>query len=194
MGIYGGLEISGVVRMKFTFEGVKKKLKPVLEQLKDLFNVISSWKTYRQTISVTGTVAVPYMWVEWHIKTCTHSNGSGITLTDLVYTEDGNATYLPDGRINFGKQRLVSKLIRGLLQWQGLSYDFSISPIELSFTREFPLVEEFSLYNISLKREPRECCLKDLYVLSPSHLPPSNLPQGIVTALSSKKASPPNTW
>ena len=64
MGIYGGLEISGVVRMKFTFEGVKKKLKPVLEQLKDLFNVISSWKTYRQTISVTGTVAVPYMWVE----------------------------------------------------------------------------------------------------------------------------------
>ena len=83
-------------------------------------------------------------------------------MTDLIFTEDGNPTYLEDGRVNFGKQRLITKLINNVLQYQVLSYDFVISPLELSFTREFPFVEDTPLYSISLQREPRGSTSKEM--------------------------------
>ena len=88
---------------------------------------------------------------------------SGVTLTDLIFVDEGNPTYLEDGRINFEKQRLLAKLIRELLQFQNQQYSFARERAEYAFTREFPLVEESQLYALSLKREPRGCALKDVY-------------------------------
>ena len=90
--------------------------------------------------------------------------GRGITLTDLVYTEDGNKTLLEDGRINFTKQKLVAKVVRNALRFQGSPYDYPIAPLEYTFTREFSFMEETPLYALSTKREPRGCALKDMYV------------------------------
>ena len=89
-------------------------------------------------------------------------NCSGVTLTDLIFVDEGNPTYLEDGAINFEKQRMIARLIRELLQFQNQQYSFASSRAEYAFTREFPLVEESQLYALSLKREPRACTLKDM--------------------------------
>ena len=92
----------------------------------------------------------------------TNLSQRGISLTDLVYIEDGNKTLDRDGRINFSKQKLVAKVIKNTLHYQAGSYNYQISPVEFTFSREFSFMEETPLYNLSLKREPRDCALKDL--------------------------------
>ena len=61
MGVFAGLEMAAVTRLKHTFAGVKGKCKPQLKELKELFDPRNSWKTYRHVIGATDTVAVPYM-------------------------------------------------------------------------------------------------------------------------------------
>ena len=61
MGIYAAFEISAVVRLKFTFAGVKKKLRNFLEETRTLFDQSSSWKNYRETFKNVVPPAVPYL-------------------------------------------------------------------------------------------------------------------------------------
>lgn len=147
MGIFAALEICAVSRLHHTLNGLKKKHRTELQELKTLFDPRNSYKNYRAATESIPSAMIPYI---------------GVTLTDLVFTEDGNPTYFEDGRVNFGKQRLVAKLITKLLQYQVLSYDFAVSPVELSFTREFPFVEDTPLYTISLLREPRGSTSKEI--------------------------------
>jgi len=147
MGIYAAFEISAVARLKHTFAGVKKKLRAFLDETRALFDQSSSWKNYRECFKTVGPPAIPYL---------------GISLTDLVYIEDGNKTLLEDGRINFTKQKLVAKVIKNVLQYQSPPHEFPISPVEYTFTREFSFMAETPLYSLSLKREPRDCSVKDL--------------------------------
>lgn len=79
-----------------------------------------------------------------------------------MYIEDGNKTLLDDGRINFTKQKLVAKVIKSVLQYQNPSHEFPLATAEYTFIREYSFMAETPLYSLSLKREPRDCSIKDL--------------------------------
>lgn len=63
MGIFAAFEISAVVRLKFTFGGVKKKLQKFLEEVRAIFDQSSSWKNYRDVFKTVGPPAIPYLFV-----------------------------------------------------------------------------------------------------------------------------------
>merc|ERR1712137_292902 len=120
MGILAALQISAVIRLKFTFANIKKKLNQSVKEMKVIFDSSSSWKNYRATLNESTGPTVPYI---------------GIFLTDLTFIEDGNKALTKDGKINFSKHKLLAKVLNQVLLFQSQKYEFGLSMPEFSLVR-----------------------------------------------------------
>jgi len=78
-----------------------------------------------------------------------------VYLSDLTFTEDGNSDKL-EHLINFGKRRLVYRVIEELRQYQVTPYSFPRTEPLHTLLAELPVLSEGHLFDLSLVREPRK--------------------------------------
>lgn len=80
---------------------------------------------------------------------------SGIYLTDLTFTGDGNPDYV-NNLINFSKRSLEYSIIAQIQQYQLLPYNFyPIHQIQ-EYILKYPTKDENEQFAMSLVLEPRE--------------------------------------
>merc|ERR1711992_379293 len=99
----------------------------------------NSYRHYRNAMGDANPPIIPYM---------------GVHLSDETFIDEGNPDKL--GRlVNFGKRKLVSKVIAGLQQYQASPYNLETVPrIVKVLSKKFTCTDE-DLYKMSLLREPR---------------------------------------
>jgi len=151
MSIIAGLTMSSVDRLKITKVSVPENLLTFFEKIEDSMQPNHSWRTYREMLHACTTAAVPYL---------------GMFLTDLTFIEDGNPDHYttPSGTklINFKKREMVYKVLQEVQVYQSQSYPLQPKEPFASYLRCLPFLDEETLYDISLQREPRGASIKDL--------------------------------
>lgn len=104
-------------------------------------------------------------------------------MTDLTFIEDGNNSRTSEGLINFDKNAKVAREIRFIQQYQQTPYCLASIPIVqdwllqninqpydegAAFAVSFvwltvsSMLNRLRLLQLSLKREPRDCSIKDI--------------------------------
>lgn len=142
LSIVAGLNKAAVTRLKHTLKEIDAKSIKVLNEMESLMNAEGSYKKYRVKLHSLNPPCVPYI---------------GVYLLDLIYIEDGNPNTI-EGMVNFGKRRLVSKVIREIQQYQDVPYNLCpVEEISLQLCNLPTPTEalEKQLYETSMKREPR---------------------------------------
>eukprot|EP01102_Stenamoeba_stenopodia_P004493 TRINITY_DN1478_c0_g1_i2.p1 TRINITY_DN1478_c0_g1~~TRINITY_DN1478_c0_g1_i2.p1 ORF type:complete len:1321 (+),score=315.07 TRINITY_DN1478_c0_g1_i2:401-4363(+) len=164
--IIAGLAQTSVSRLKLTWEKLPKAVQTMYDDLKELFNISSNHKNYRDAILLSSPPLVPYL---------------GLYGKFLLAIEDGNPGKVKE-RINLPKYKKLFKQISEIKRFQSKSYPFHVD-LELQrlllSTPAFrsPLSEE-ETFKLSLVAEPRNAASSS----SPSSPSP---------ALSNAKGKPP---
>ena len=80
---------------------------------------------------------------------------SGVYLTDLTFIDENPDTV--NGMINFTKRRLVYSVISKIQQYQQTHYN--LQPVDQIIHQllSVSILDDNTLYGLSLKREPRKC-------------------------------------
>lgn len=146
--VLSGLNNSSVWRMKLSWTKIEKKDK-FFAQWKTMSSVITdttnNFNAYRTAVTHADPPIIPYL---------------GVYLTDLTFTEDGNADYLrvQDGRgdiINFEKMRRVAVVIKDICTYQQTPYNFERVPMIYDFfAGDLPFEDDQALYGRSRILEP----------------------------------------
>jgi hypothetical protein len=74
----------------------------------------------------------------------------------LIYINEGNPDTVQNGLINFNKQDLVYNVISSILLYQQETFSLKSAEPFRSLFLDLPVLDEQSLYELSLKREPRK--------------------------------------
>ncbi|KAJ6243439.1 ras guanine nucleotide exchange factor i-related [Anaeramoeba flamelloides] len=146
ISVLSGINSSAVHRLSFTFEELKPRLTETYEKLKTLTSGKDNYKNYREVLKKSELPCIPFL---------------GFYQTDLTFIEDGNPDYI-DGLINFSKRSLVYDIIFDIQSYQVKSYNLHpVYQIAL-FLNKFPRMDKKTLYQMSLKREPRKADRNDI--------------------------------
>jgi len=140
MGIIAGLNTSPISRLAATKKTLKGKHWKAFSRLEELMNPEGSFSNYRKRLHDASPPAIPYL---------------GVYLSDLTFTEDGNADKI-EQLINFGKRRLVYRIIEEVKQYQVTAYTFPPTEPLHTYLSELPVLNEGQLFDLSLWREPRK--------------------------------------
>ncbi len=147
VAIVSGLTLASIHRLKQTWAKVRKKYMGYFTTLQDDTSSLNNYSNLRHTYSSCSPPCIPYL---------------GVYLTDLVFLDDGNRTYLAEKVINFSKCTLLCRLINDALQYQQVPYTSSSSssltpdPIVISsLFRTAVMLNEDEQYERSLIIEPR---------------------------------------
>lgn len=100
MEVLAGLNLHPVQRLKATWRGLSEKYMELMKNLEHLMENKQNYKNYREKLAKlkqSGDSTLPYL---------------GVYLRDLTFIEEGNATTLEDGLINYEKIQLVGQVIR----------------------------------------------------------------------------------
>eukprot|EP01126_Amoeba_proteus_P066262 TRINITY_DN9551_c0_g1_i1.p1 TRINITY_DN9551_c0_g1~~TRINITY_DN9551_c0_g1_i1.p1 ORF type:complete len:351 (+),score=75.14 TRINITY_DN9551_c0_g1_i1:193-1245(+) len=154
MGIYAGLNLSAVSRLKHSFEGLQPNVVKVFQSMGELLAPMSSFKTLREKVEECGDQVLPFI---------------ALHLSDITFTEEGNPDTVVDEflgtvLINITKHEMIYKCIDSFLRYQR-SGDYShLTPNETiySLLKQLPKLNSQDLYLLSLEREPRGALVKDL--------------------------------
>ena len=139
MGIIAGFNNAAILRLKVTMAQVPKKTVEMRQELEDLMESGNSYRAYRNAMRDANPPVIPYM---------------GVHLSDLTFIDEGNPDKL--GKlINFGKRKLVSKVIAGLQQYQASPYNLETVPRIVKLLSKKLNCTDDDLYKMSLQREPR---------------------------------------
>ena len=139
MGIIAGFNNAAILRLKLTMAQVPRKSLEIRQELEDLMSSGNSYRHYRTAMRDANPPIIPYM---------------GVHLSDLTFIDEGNPDKL--GRlINFGKRKLVSKVIAGLQQYQASPYNLDTVPRIVKLVSKKLNYTDDDLYKMSLLREPR---------------------------------------
>jgi len=84
-----------------------------------------------------------------------------VYLTDLTFIGDGNPDSFGE-LINFKKRELECRVLQEIELYQHTTYPIEPKEPLFSYLLELPFLEEDCLYNLSLKREPRNATISDL--------------------------------
>ncbi|KAL6059604.1 Ras GEF [Balamuthia mandrillaris] len=153
-----GFENNAVYRLKHTWKAFsvqEPKAEKVLADLRELFSVKRSSKSYRDALRVAEPPVCPYI---------------GTFLRDLTFLEDGNPDTLvycvkdtepaeTKVLINFGKRRRIYEVISQLLYHRYTPYSIEPDPPLAAFLHDSisqVVLDDLKLYDISLELEPRE--------------------------------------
>jgi son of sevenless-like protein len=143
--IVGGLSNASIDRLKKTYKLLKEKHKRGLLALTEFTG--SRFMRIREAHNANHTPTIPFI---------------GLYLTDLTFIDDGNAqlyTYLTNGvkLYNFRKQEQNSRILRKIKRDQeGERYNFQVFPQLRELLLNVPVQDEQTIWQISLKREPRK--------------------------------------
>jgi hypothetical protein len=146
MGVVAGLNMSSVNRLRHTIDTLAPKHIELKNALQALVAPTQSFKSYREDLHKVTGACVPYL---------------GVYLTDLTFTEDGNKDVVQKQNernsklINIKKRALVHNIISEVQLYQQAAYDFAKTEPLYTLLLEVPNLDEASLYNLSLLREPR---------------------------------------
>jgi hypothetical protein len=145
MSILAGFNSSPIHRLKRTWELLSNKMTQTFENLEKVINPQKNYAQYRENLHSVNPPCVPFL---------------GVYLTDLTFIEDGNTNVLKKNNqlINFSKQTKTAEVIREIQQYQNQPYNLNpvkeIADFILRSINE--VVDETTLYNMSLILEPRE--------------------------------------
>eukprot|EP00004_Rigifila_ramosa_P019815 TRINITY_DN5087_c0_g1_i3.p1 TRINITY_DN5087_c0_g1~~TRINITY_DN5087_c0_g1_i3.p1 ORF type:complete len:1169 (+),score=295.43 TRINITY_DN5087_c0_g1_i3:53-3559(+) len=145
--VNAGLNNSSLHRLKYTMEGIDKKLKESQSKLEHLMNPDGSYKNYREMVHKVSPPLLPFI---------------GVYLRDLVFIEDGNPDMLNGNLINFQKRRYAFNVIAEIQQYQQDLYPFPFAEPLYSFLAQLPTETDDDLYNLSIECEPRNATLKEV--------------------------------
>ena len=139
MGIIAGFNNAAILRLKVTMAQVPKKSLEIRQELEDLMGSGNSYRAYRTAMRDANPPLIPYM---------------GVHLSDLTFIDEGNPDKI--GKlVNFGKRKLVSKVIAGLQQYQASPYNLDTVPRIVKLLSKKLNYTDDDLYKMSLQREPR---------------------------------------
>jgi son of sevenless-like protein len=146
--IFYAIQCSAVYRMQKTRAGLRSGLKSqVLSNMQDHLDEIGAcmdsnknFKTYRERLETTPQPVLPFL---------------DIFLTDLVYIDD-NADTVEDGLINFRKRQLEVRVIKGIMHFQSVPFNFvKVDKVVELFEAVQERDPDTDLYKLSQEREPR---------------------------------------
>lgn len=146
MGIVAGLNMSAVLRLKFTLMVLSDDQTQQMEELVALMSPFKAYKVYREHMAEASLPIIPYL---------------GVYLTDLTFIEEGN----PDnskGFIFFAKRLRVSRVLEQIEHYQSSPYNLVPCEPVFSYLQELPGLDDDALYQLSLIREPRESVITDI--------------------------------
>ena len=139
MEIMAGLANASVKRLKKAWARVDSKLVAEYDSLKALTSNFKSYSMLRNHIHICKPPCIPYL---------------GVSLTDLTFIEDGNPGQV-GGLIHFKKRAMSAKVIRNLLQYQHVPYEFEVSLPVAHYLMHMECEDDDTVYDWSLVCEPR---------------------------------------
>ncbi|XP_047412785.1 ras-specific guanine nucleotide-releasing factor 2 isoform X1 [Sciurus carolinensis] len=139
--ITSALNRSAIYRLKKTWAKVSKQTKALMDKLQKTVSSEGRFKNLRETLKNCNPPAVPYL---------------GMYLTDLAFIEEGTPNFTEEGLVNFSKMRMISHIIREIRQFQQTAYRIDHQPKVTQYLLDKALIiDEDTLYDLSLKIEPR---------------------------------------
>ncbi|XP_026354484.2 ras-specific guanine nucleotide-releasing factor 2 isoform X1 [Ursus americanus] len=139
--ITSALNRSAIYRLKKTWAKVSKQTKALMDKLQKTVSSEGRFKNLRETLKNCNPPAVPYL---------------GMYLTDLAFIEEGTPNFTEEGLVNFSKMRMISHIIREIRQFQQTCYRIDHQPKVTQYLLDKALIiDEDTLYDLSLKIEPR---------------------------------------
>ncbi|XP_020940159.1 ras-specific guanine nucleotide-releasing factor 2 isoform X2 [Sus scrofa] len=139
--ITSALNRSAIYRLKKTWAKVSKQTKALMDKLQKTVSSEGRFKNLRETLKNCNPPAVPYL---------------GMYLTDLAFIEEGTPNFTEEGLVNFSKMRMISHIIREIRQFQQTSFRIDHQPKVTQYLLDKALIiDEDTLYDLSLKIEPR---------------------------------------
>jgi hypothetical protein len=141
MAILNGLAHHSINRLSKTFSKVDKILYKKLNDLQEMARPGDNYKLLRDELKKASNPCIPYL---------------GLYMSDLTFLDNGNPNFHSDSLINFSKCRLIYHQIRDLILRQDKSYIFEEVPALHESLLKFTFLDDDTLYEVSLQREPRD--------------------------------------
>ncbi|KAL0485952.1 RasGEF [Acrasis kona] len=143
LAIQSSLNSSAVYRLTDVWDVISEKKKLRRDAAAKLLSSENNSKRMREKMNAIyedGDPCSPYI---------------GIYLRDLVYTEDGNPTFI-DGRINFLKCVTTYSLMHQILRFQGRKYSYTPNKQLIDEVESCEDMDQNKLYNLSLIVQPKK--------------------------------------
>ncbi|KAJ3444128.1 guanine nucleotide exchange factor [Anaeramoeba flamelloides] len=150
MAVISALRSIPIQRLTFTFEELGDRHEKILTQIDEIFNSEHAFKNYRKALNEAfdnQKPLIPFL---------------GIHLTDLTFLDDTAEDLDKNGELSLEKMETMSKAIMHILQYQTREYQLKPVFKLQHYFKVYPAMDSESLYNMSLKREPRGCDYEDL--------------------------------
>jgi len=141
MGIFVGLNLSVLQRMKGLWGCISTHHMATLAEIQDILSPNNSFKNYRSLLLSSSGPVCPYL---------------GVFLTDLTFIDSGNPDRIGEGDINFTKQEMIFRIVDQIRSFQSTPYTFTVIQPLFSFLSVLCPLTENQLYACSLWREKRK--------------------------------------
>ncbi|KAJ3044124.1 hypothetical protein HDV00_003228 [Rhizophlyctis rosea] len=155
MAIFSGLNTTPVLRLKKTMAGISGRHLALYQDLESKMSYKGNYKAYREIEHMAKPPYLPFF---------------GLVIKDLTFMNDGNQKTLPNGLVNFEKQRMIFNIITGIRTSQRFKFPFvtdegqkpggapvATSPASMtaaSYCSNLPCLSEEQLMTLSKLIEP----------------------------------------
>nr|WEL12724.1 ras guanine nucleotide exchange factor K-like [Halisarca dujardinii] len=140
MAILDGFIMTPIDRLKKTLTKCDRSSMKRVNELQKIMDPSHGFKSLRAVLADSTGPCIPYM---------------GLFTSDLTHLDDGNDTFTPDNLINCTKCRLIYNRIRDFMLFQDRPYNFEQIPALHNSLTKFHFLDKETLYDVSLKVEPR---------------------------------------
>ncbi|KNE63253.1 hypothetical protein AMAG_18975 [Allomyces macrogynus ATCC 38327] len=140
MAIIAGLNNSGVLRLKQTWEAMQDKYKQRYADLEQLMAQTHNFRQYRAVIDGMEHDGFRHPFVPF----------MGLFLKDLMFWNENPKT-LGNGLINFGKIRAITGLVQQLRAWQELEYrpPLPVADVVVRYCKHLRALKDDTIYKYS---------------------------------------------
>ena len=129
-----------VYRLKVSWAMLNSKTRKLFDQLVSLCSEDNNFAELRKVMKDTQPPTLPFI---------------GSTLTDIIYTSDGNKS-TENGMINFFKLRTIGNLIRDLKMKQKIQFNFPVAINVKDYINSMYIIDdEEQLFTLSQKNEAK---------------------------------------
>merc|ERR1712000_305334 len=107
-----------------------------------VFDYRGGYRTYRHALKKMKPPVIPFL---------------GVFTKDIYLLHEHNSTFNDDGNVNFEKFSLLVKIIRNLISYQKVPYDFEVDLAAQHYLEDLDQgMDEDLLFETSIKIEPRK--------------------------------------
>ncbi|KAJ3372602.1 hypothetical protein GGF31_001622 [Allomyces arbusculus] len=140
MAIIAGLNNSGVLRLKQTWEAMQDKYRQRYADLEQLMAQTHNFRQYRAVIDSMEQDGFRHPFVPF----------MGLFLKDLMFWNENPKT-LSNGLINFGKIRAITGLVQQLRAWQELEYrpPLPVADVVVRYCKHLRALKDDTIYKYS---------------------------------------------